>query len=91
MSALGRELSTLFHEEMMGGEFEVLVEGRDPADSTAFGHTDTYVLVSYRDPKRVSAPNELVTVRITSASPEGGCGREGGGIYGGKANPGEKV
>lgn len=86
MSALGRELSTLFHEEMMGGEFEVLVEGRDPADSTAFGHTDTYVLVSYRDPKRVSAPNELVTVRITSASPEGVCG-----IYGGKANPGEKV
>lgn len=74
MSALGHQLSNLFHEGMIGRKFEVLVEGRDPADNTAFGHTDTYVWVSYPDPEQASQPNELVTVRITSVGPEGVCG-----------------
>lgn len=86
MGALGSELSTLHHEGMIGRKFEVLVEGRDPSDNTAFGHTDTYVWVSYPDLERISAPNELVTVQITSAGPEGVCG-----VYEGKAGPGEKV
>lgn len=86
MSALGRELATLCHETMVGRVLVVLVEGHDPADNMAFGHTDTYVWVRYPDPDRTCASNELVAVRVTSAGPEGVCG-----VYEGKEGPAEKV
>lgn len=78
MAALARDLSESYHRSLIGRSLEVLVEGEVPDSAMSFGHTDTYVKVSFTSKRSAPARNTVVSVRAHSADAEGVYGVDEG-------------